>query len=174
MYRITCTCLFYAFLGALCSALFWRKPTQGSLWCLNIHLVSCILYLFCHEGGDEDQDWDSDGEDNEQHRSGRGIGERVGGGGQGVGGGGVGVGVGVRRRRRRRWGGPSPDTAGMRLHVEQSGKIMKKNSRKCIPLLWDLNFFPHTNIYGQNFLKIYSPIVWLNTFPGKISLLKKT
>ena len=45
MYRISCTCIFYAFLGALCSALFWRKPTQGDFWCLNIHLVSCILYL---------------------------------------------------------------------------------------------------------------------------------
>ena len=44
MYHITCTCIFYAFLGALCSALFWRKPTQGSFWCLNIHLVSCICW----------------------------------------------------------------------------------------------------------------------------------
>ena len=41
MYCITCTCIFYAFSGALCLALFWRKPTQGSFCCLNIHIVSC-------------------------------------------------------------------------------------------------------------------------------------
>ena len=48
MYRITCTCIFYVFLWALCLVLFCRKPTQGSYQCLNklLYLVSCILYLY--------------------------------------------------------------------------------------------------------------------------------
>ena len=36
--------LLSCFLGALAQAFFCRQPTQGSYWCLNIHLVSCILY----------------------------------------------------------------------------------------------------------------------------------
>ena len=43
MHRITCTCILLCFLGALAQAFFCRQPTQGSYWCLNIHLVSCIL-----------------------------------------------------------------------------------------------------------------------------------
>ena len=41
MYCITCTCILLCFLGALAQAFFFGQPTQGSYWCLNIHLVSC-------------------------------------------------------------------------------------------------------------------------------------
>ena len=46
MYRITCTCILLCFLGALACGFFSvDNPLRVATEALNIHLVSCILYL---------------------------------------------------------------------------------------------------------------------------------